>query len=48
MFQDIWVAKLPWVEVVLGFNGKLSMVKCMICNFVDKTNQLFVLKFDDL
>ncbi len=48
MFQDIWVAKLPWVETVIGLNGKLSMVKCKVCNYVDKRNQLLVPKFDGL
>jgi hypothetical protein len=38
MFQNIWVANLPWVEVVMGLNGKLSMVKCKVCNSVDKRN----------
>jgi hypothetical protein len=30
VFQDIWIAKLPWAEVVMGPNGKLSMVKCKV------------------
>jgi hypothetical protein len=29
-------------------NGKLSMVKCKVCSFVEKENKLFVLKFDGL
>jgi hypothetical protein len=48
MFQDILVAKLPWVEAMMGLNGKVSMVKCKFCNYVDKRNQLLVLKFDGL
>jgi hypothetical protein len=48
MFQDIWIAKLPWAKVMMGPNGKLSMVKCKVWNFVKKRNKLFVLKFDGL
>ncbi len=25
-FQDIWAVKLPWVELVLGSNGKVVQV----------------------
>ncbi len=48
MFQDIWIEKLPWTEVVMGLNGKLSMVKCKVWSFVQKKDKLFVLKFDGL
>jgi hypothetical protein len=41
MFQDIWVTKLPWVEAMMGFNGKLSMVKCKVCSFVEIRSCLF-------
>ncbi len=46
MFQDIWVVKLPWVEAVMGLNGKLSMVKCKVCNFVEMKDKSLVPKFD--
>jgi len=42
MFQDIWVAKLPWAEAIMGFNGKLSMVKCKVCSSVEKIDKLLV------
>ncbi len=48
VFQDIWAAKLHWLEVVMGPNGKLSIVKCKVCNSIDKRNKLFVSKFDGL
>jgi hypothetical protein len=48
MFQDIWTKKLPWAEAVMGFNGKLSMVKCKVCSFVEKKDKLFIPKFDGL
>jgi hypothetical protein len=30
VFEDIWIVKLPWAKVVMGHNGKLSMVKCKV------------------
>jgi hypothetical protein len=32
----------------MGLNGKLSMVKCKVCSFIEKINKLIVLKFDGL
>jgi hypothetical protein len=32
----------------MGPNGKLSMVKCKVCSFVEKRNKVLVLKFDGL
>jgi len=32
----------------MGFNGKLSMVKCKVFSSIEKINKLFVLKFDGL
>jgi hypothetical protein len=48
VFQGIWATKLPWVEAMTVPNGKLSMVKCKVCNFVEKRDKLFVPKFDGL
>jgi hypothetical protein len=31
-----------------GENGRLSMVRCKICNVVEHCDKLFVLKFDGL
>jgi hypothetical protein len=28
-FQEIWVAKFPWAELVLGEDNKLHHVKCI-------------------
>jgi hypothetical protein len=30
VFQDIWIAKLPCAKVVMGLNGKLSIMKCKV------------------
>jgi hypothetical protein len=32
----------------MGPNGKLSMVKCKVCSYIEKKDKLFVLKFDGL
>jgi len=48
MFYDIWIAKLPWVKLVMGLNGKLSIIKCRVCSYVEKKDKLFVFKFDGL
>jgi len=39
MFQDIWVAKLHWLKVVMGPNGKISIVKCEVCNSIEKRDK---------
>jgi hypothetical protein len=34
VFQDNWAVKLPWLEVVLGFNGKMHFIKCRMCTHI--------------
>jgi hypothetical protein len=48
IFQNVWVAKLPWAKVVLGANGKMIMVRCKICTNVENQEKLFMPKFDGL
>ncbi len=48
MITPISVIKLPWVEVVIGLEGKMTYVKCRICNEVEKRKKLLVPKFDGL
>lgn len=47
-FQENWVAKLPWAEVVLVADGSMTMVKCTICSSVDSRDKLLVAKLDSL
>jgi hypothetical protein len=47
-FQDIWVAKLLWAKIVIGEDGRLSMVRCKVCNVVEHHEKLLVPKFDGL
>jgi hypothetical protein len=46
VFQDVWVIKLPWVEVVIDFERKMTQVRCRIPNEVGKKEKTLVPKFD--
>jgi hypothetical protein len=48
VFQEVWVAKLPWVEVVVGCDGKFNMACCKICNELNGREKVLVPKFDSL
>jgi hypothetical protein len=48
VFQKICATKLLRAEAIIGPNGKSSMVKCKVCNFVEKIDKLLVPKFDGL
>jgi hypothetical protein len=34
VFQDNRAVKLPWLEVVLGFNGKMHFIMCQMCTHI--------------
>jgi hypothetical protein len=44
----MWVAKLPWVEAVVGCDGKLTMVRCKVYGEIERHEKILVLKFDSL
>ncbi len=48
VFQKVWITKLPWVEAMVGCDGKLNMVHYKICSELDGREKLSVLKFDNL
>ncbi len=48
MFQDVWGIKLPWVEVIIDFERKMTQVRCKIHSEVGKKEKALVLKFDGL
>lgn len=48
MFQNVWAIKFPWAKVVIGLEGKMTHVRCRICNEVGKRKKFLVLKFDGL
>jgi hypothetical protein len=45
-FQVSWVVKLLWVELQMGVNGCVHLVKCQICSKVEHKNKLLVPKWD--
>jgi len=45
-FQDSWAAKLPWIESLMGVDGKVTHVKCKVCNIIEGWDKIFVLKLD--
>ncbi len=47
-FQVSWAAKLPWVELQMGVDGCVHLVKCKICLEVEQKNKLLVPKWDSL
>lgn len=48
MFQDVWAIKLPWVEMVIDFERKMTQIKYRIHNEVQKKKKALVPKFDGL
>jgi hypothetical protein len=48
MFEEVWVAKLPWAKNVVGCDGKLSMIYYKVCNEIDGREKLLVLRFNNL
>jgi len=40
--------KLPCVEAIIGLKGKMTQVKCTICNEGEKNKKLLVPKFNGL
>jgi hypothetical protein len=47
-FKNIFATKLLWVEYVIGSNGKISQVKCIICNQIRRLDKPMALKLDGL
>jgi hypothetical protein len=48
MFEEVWVANLPWAKNVMGCDGKLSMIYYKVCNKIDGREKLLVPKFNNL
>jgi len=48
VFQEVWITKLPWVEAMVGCDGKLNMVHYKLCSELDGREKLLVIKFDNL
>jgi hypothetical protein len=48
MFQDIWAVKLPWAESILGADGKVHQVRCLVCTKIEGREKLLASKLDTL
>jgi hypothetical protein len=48
IIQDSWVAKFPWVELVLGEDFQVSLVKSMICLVVEEKDKSLLSNLDTL
>ncbi len=48
MLHDVWSAKLPQVEFVVGVDGKVHQVKCKVCSKIQGKEELLALKLDSL
>jgi hypothetical protein len=47
VFQDVWVAKLSWADVVIGFNEKVIIVRHWVCKYI-KGRKSLGSQFDSL
>jgi hypothetical protein len=48
MFQNVWAIKFPWAKVVIGVEGKMTQMRCRICNEAEKREKFLVPKFNGL
>jgi hypothetical protein len=48
VFHDIWAAKLPWAESILGVDGKVHQVRCLVCTKIKGRDKLLAPKLDTL
>jgi hypothetical protein len=48
VFQDIWAAKLQWAESVLGNDGRVHQVCCLVCTKIEGRDKLLTPKLDSL
>ncbi len=47
-FQLEWAAKLPWAKGVLANDDKFHIVKCKVCNTIDRKPYFFASRWDTL
>jgi hypothetical protein len=44
----VWAKKLPRVEAMVGYDGKLTMIHCKVCNKIERWEKFLMPKFDNL
>ena len=47
-WQDVWAARHPWAESVLGADGQVRQVRCKVCSDVEGREKLLKPKIDGL
>jgi hypothetical protein len=47
-FQDSWATKFPWVKLCVRLYYNLHIVKCIICNEVERKDKVLSIKWDSL
>jgi len=47
-FQNSWATKFPYAKFVVDVDGKVTHVKCKVCNVKERQNKLLVPKLDYL
>jgi hypothetical protein len=45
-FLNTEAMKLPWVEFVMGYNGKVAQVWCKVCTRIKGKEKLLIPKLD--
>jgi hypothetical protein len=48
VFQDVWNAKLPWVEFVVDEQGKVHLMRCKVCSKINGKDKMFSPKIESL
>jgi hypothetical protein len=48
VLQNNWVARLAWVKIILGSDGKVHIVRCQVWTWVKGKMKFFVPKFDNM
>ncbi len=47
-FQDIWLAKFPWVKSMAGSDGIVNQVCCKVCTSYESKENILATKLDSL
>jgi hypothetical protein len=48
VFQNVWSAKLPWVEFVVDKQGKVNLVRCKVFSKINGKAKMFAPKIESL
>jgi len=48
VYQNKWVVRFIWYELVCEGNGNMRMVRCKVCSNIERRDKLLFLKLDYL